>query len=124
MAIEWFNERNKKLIATITNSNITLNKPASDCISDAYNVMLGISKDEKMVYIKSINKEMAIRGDIPETHKYAISIRQSYARISNKDFIREISSISNYNFESPKKYEIEFNEKEHTLVIDLNREVV
>ena len=123
MSIIWFSEKTKKLIATISKNNITLNKPASDCIPDAYNVMLGLSIEDRKVFIKALNKEVSIRGDIPETDRYKITIGSSYARISNKDFIKSVSKVFNINFDSPKKYEIEYNEDEHILAINISGEV-
>lgn len=124
MTIQWFNDKDKKLVATIATTNITLNKPASNCIDDAYRVMLGISNADKLVYIKALNKEKATRGDIPQSHMYSISIRESYSRISNKDFINQFSSEFGLDFNENKKYLVSYDEKEHMLVIDLKREVV
>lgn len=123
MAIMWFNDSIKDMIATIASSNITLNKVACNQIEGAYNVMLGISADDRKVYIKTINKELALRGDIPKNHLYNITIRSSYARITNKEFIKEISKYMNISFDSPKKYLMTYDTKEGSLIIDLNKEV-
>lgn len=123
MAIEWFSEKDKDLVATIAKNNITLNKPACECIPLVYNVMLGISKEDKLVYIKSLTKEMVLRGDIEESHRYGITIRTSYGRISNKEFIKRIGNIVNNTFDTPAKYYMRYDAKEQMLIIDLNREV-
>ena len=55
--IKWFDidKKNKNCIATIYDTNITLNKHACDLISTAYTVMLGLDYDNKMLFIKPLN---------------------------------------------------------------------
>ena len=93
--IKWFDmeNKNKNCVATIYDSNITLNKHACDFISNAYTVMLGIDYEDKLLFIKPLNKDIATRGDIPESSQYNITIRSSYGRISNVDFIKEVKGI-------------------------------
>ncbi|MGL4949153.1 MAG: hypothetical protein ACRC5M_02135 [Anaeroplasmataceae bacterium] len=124
MSIVWFSDKSKNLIATISDLNITLNKPASNLIEDAYNVMLGINGSEQKVYIKSYTKEEVIRGDLDSNSLYLITTRASYSRVTNKEFIKQIKKVLNVKcFEKPKKYLISFNESSKTLVIDLKGEV-
>ena len=125
--IKWFDvdKKNKNCIATIYDSNITLNKHACDMISSAYTVMLGIDYDNKMLFIKPLNKDIATRGDIPTSSQYNITIRSSYGRISNVDFIKEIKGILGVDSlkVNPKKFNVEFVDTTNTLKIDLTKEV-
>lgn len=125
MSITWFNEKLKELIVTISNNSLTLNKPACDLISTAYNVMLGINYDEEKVYIKPLNKDECLRGTIPESSRYAITIRDSYARISNKDFINQINKIIKADDlkDNPKKFYVSWDEENKSLMLDLGKEV-
>jgi hypothetical protein len=123
MAILWFDEKNKGLIATIATANITLNKTAKNLIEYAYSVMLGINKEEHKAYIKALNKETVERGNIPQTQLYTVTLRQSYGRISNKEYIKRISEITGKDYTSPVKYIMTYDHDEHMLIIDLNREV-
>ena len=123
MAILWFDEKNKGLIATIATANITLNKTAKNLIEYAYSVMLGINKEEHKAYIKALNKETVERGNIPQTQLYTVTLRQSYGRISNKEYIKRISELTGKDYTSPVKYIMTYDYDEHMLIIDLNREV-
>ncbi len=123
MAILWFDEKNKGLVATIALANITLNKPSKNLIEYAYSVMLGINKEEHKAYIKALNKEMVERENIPQTQLYRVTLRQSYGRISNKEYIKRISEITGKDYTIPVKYMMTYDYDEHMLVIDLNREV-
>lgn len=123
MAILWFDEKNKGLIATIATANITLNKTAKNLIEYAYSVMLGINKEEHKAYIKALNKETVERGNISQTQLYTVTLRQSYGRISNKEYIKRISELTGKDYTSPVKYIMTYDHDEHMLIIDLNREV-
>lgn len=125
--IKWFDmeNKNKNCVATIYDSNITLNKHACDFISNAYTVMLGIDYEDKLLFIRPLNKDIATRGDIPESSQYNITIRSSYGRISNVDFIKEVKGILGVDSlkTSPKKFNVEYVENYNTLKIDLSKEV-
>ena len=126
--IKWFDmeNKNKNCIATIYDTNITLNKYACDLISNAYTVMLGIDYDNKLLFIKPLKKDIATRGDIPQTSQYNITIRSSYGRISNVDFVKEIKGILGVDSlkEEPRKFSVDYLESNNTLKIDLMKEVL
>jgi hypothetical protein len=125
--IKWFDmdKKAKNYIATIYDSNITLNKHACDLIESAYTVMLGIDYVNKALFIKPLNKDVATRGDIPSSSQYNITIRSSYGRISNVDFVKEIKGILGIDSlkTNPKKFNVEFIETNKILKIDLTKEV-
>ena len=125
--IKWFDadKKNKCCIATIYDTNITLNKHACDLIDIPYTVMLGIDYDNKILFIKPLNKDVATRGDIPASSQYNMTIRSSYGRISNVDFIKEIKGILGVDSlkVNPKKFNVECCEPTNTLKIDLTKEV-
>ena len=125
--IKWFDieDKNKNCIATIYDTNITLNKHACDLISNAYTVMLGLDYEKKILFIKPLNKDIATRGDIPSTSQYNITIRSSYGRISNVDFVKEIKGILQVDSlkPNPRKFIVEYLESMNALSIDLTQEV-
>jgi hypothetical protein len=123
MAIEWFTSNSKDGIATLYDSNITLNKNTIRNIEDAYSVMLGIDADKKQIVIKPLNKEQDQRGDIPPTHKYKITIRSSYGRIANKDFMKKIEKLGGFTLTEPKKFTTWYDEDNHLVIINLKEEL-
>ncbi len=124
MNIVWFNEKPKDCIVTIAAGNITLNKPATNFFENAYSVMLGIEKNQKMIVIKPLSKAEAIRHDIPESNKYRITVRSSYSRIANKAFIDEVGGLLAVNFtQETKKYKANWQSKEQVLLVYLKEEV-
>ncbi len=123
MAIEWFTSNLKDGIATLYDSNITLNKNTIRNIEDAYSVMLGIDSEAKQVIIKPLSKEADQRGDIPPTHKYKITIRSSYGRIANKDFMKKIEKLGGFTLTEPKKFATLYDEDNHLVIINLKEEL-
>ncbi len=124
MSIQWFNEKQKSLVSTIQNNNITFNKTCVNIIEHAYSVMLGLDYDNKVVHIKPLSKEDATRGDITTKEQYKITIKSSYARVSNKLFINEIKKMLGISdLTDPKKFNTSYDEQKKTLLIDLNKEV-
>ena len=125
--IKWFDikEKEKNLISTICDTNITLNKHCCIYLETAYTVMLGINYDKRLIYIKPLTKDIATRGDIPSTSQYNLSLRSTYARVSNVEFIKEIKGLLNLeSFKGqPRKYNVSYSEKERCLIIDLKEEV-
>jgi hypothetical protein len=57
MAFKWASKKPNEGIATIYDSNITLNKSASAHFDRAYNVLLGIDRDQKRIAIKPVTKQ-------------------------------------------------------------------
>ena len=117
MQINWFNEKPKDCVVTVATGNITLNKPATIFFETAYSVMLGFNKDEKLVFIKPLTKEAAIKHDIPENAKYRISVRSSYSRVANKAFANLNLDVTTYKFKA------NWDSKEKVLVVDLKEEI-
>lgn len=124
MNIVWFNEKPKDCIVTIAAGNITLNKPATNFFENAYSVMLGIEKNQKLIVLKPLSKAEAVRHDIPESNKYKITVRSSYSRIANKAFIDEVGNLIDANFNlDTKKYKAYWQSKDQVLLVDLKEEV-
>jgi hypothetical protein len=120
MSFQWFNEKPKEVIVTLASGNITLNKQASTYFEHAFNVMLGVDATTQKIAIKPLSKAEAMSHAIPDNKKYKITIRSSYARITNKGFMEEIMALSGLNLsEESIKYPAIWDNKEQLLVIDL-----
>jgi hypothetical protein len=94
-------------------------------IKNAYTVMLGLDYDNKILYIKPLKKDIATRGDIPESSQYKITLRPSYGRVSNVEFIKEIKRVLGVDSfkTNQKKFNVEYNMGLDTLKVDLTKEV-
>ncbi|AUD63087.1 hypothetical protein BK010_05595 [Tenericutes bacterium MO-XQ] len=123
MEITWFNEKPKDCIVTLAKGNLTLNKPATTFFETAYSVMLGYNKEDLKIFIKPLDKEHALRHDIPDNNKYRITVKSSYSRVTNKAFMDEVSEMANIDLsEDVKKYKATWHEKQQILIVDLKEE--
>lgn len=124
MEISWFNEKPKDCVVTINSGNLTLNKMATTYFENAYSVMLGIQKDEKMIIIKPLLKAEAQSHAIPDNKKYRITVRSSYSRVTNKAFVNEIAELFAIDITTnPKKYVANWHSKEQILTVNLKEEL-
>ena len=121
----WSSRKNSDEIVTISKTSITLNKASSYFFESAYNVLLGLDSEEKRIAIKPITKEQALLGHIPEDTLNNITVKASYARICNKQFIDEISKIASFTYEDNKVYKCKakWDDSIKALVIDLKEGV-
>jgi len=125
MSFKWFSKNESEAIATIYDTNITLNKSASGYFDSAYSVMLGFDRDNKRVAIKPLTKEEDNLGDIADDKKYKISVKPSYSRISNKSFISTLSNQTGISFKKSEahKFIASWSDADGILTIDLSKEV-
>jgi hypothetical protein len=117
-----YNNNSGSNIGFTTNpsGNITLNKQASTYFEHAYNVMLGVDDKSHKIAIKPLTKAEAMSQAIPDNKKYKITIRSSYARITNKAFMEEIMTLSGLNLiDESMKYPATWDNKEQILIVDL-----
>ncbi|HKL61023.1 MAG TPA: hypothetical protein VJY66_01440 [Acholeplasma sp.] len=125
MAVEWINPKEIDGTVTFYDSNITLNKTASQFFVDAYKVLVGIDKPRNQVVIKHINKEEASRGDISKSNLLDVSIKTSYGRINSKKVVGEISEVTGFNFTTNNNYKFKakWQSADRILIVDLNEGV-
>lgn len=118
---KWKSKEQGSQFVSIYETNITLNKPASIHFNHAYSVLLGVNDDGKKLGIKPLSKEEYQRGDIGEEMLYKISLRSSYARISNKSFVTHLAAQLGLDFETHTMYKFnaEWDDAEKVLVVDL-----
>lgn len=120
--IEWFSKSSKEMIATIHNTNITVNKPGVDVLSSAYAAMIGFDEEKKIVAIKPLSKDEYESGLYPKELLFPLTGSNSFTRVSSKDFIQHIKEATHDDFSSPKKYFCSYDQKEKLLSIDMNKE--
>lgn len=120
MNITWFNDAAKNIVATLTSSSITLNKYGALYFESAYKVMLGYNSDEKVIFIRPLNKQEVIRGDIKEHTMYNISLNVSYARITNKLFLERVDNLFSLDLsDEGRKYKAIWKKNLNALEISL-----
>ena len=123
MSFIWASKKPKDGIATLYESNITLNKAASSHFESAYNVLLGLDPEQKRVAVKPISKEEYDIGAIPDEKRHKITVKASYARVSNKKFLKEVAKVAQIDLSDNNsvKYKANWNNEQGILVIDLNQ---
>lgn len=121
--IQWFSKNDKKMIATIYPSNITINKPGLEKINHAYACMVGLDKENKKIAIKPLSKSEYDSGYYPKDQLLILSGGSTYTRISSTDFVSSVSELLSYDFNNGnKKYSCEFS-SDDMIMIDLTKEV-
>lgn len=122
MSFIWASKKPKDGVATLYESNITLNKAASTHFERAYSVLLGIDENTMRIAVKPISKEEVDLGTISEEKRHKITVRPSYARVSNKKFMKEVSKIANLELGHKKSYKFTttWSKEDSALIIDLN----
>ncbi|MBO8413923.1 MAG: hypothetical protein IAC78_00365 [Firmicutes bacterium] len=122
MAIKWFSRSEKVACATISKTNIVINKTGSSKCENAYACFIGYDKDNKMIYIKPISKEEYDLKTSSQDEMFKLSVHSSYTRISSAAFINMVSSLCEKTFDN-NKYKCYFDSEYQSLVIDLNKEI-
>jgi len=119
---EWISRKKVDEIATIYETNITLNKSATTHLEKAYIVLLGLDKERHLIAIKPIRKGQTELEYVPKEQRHNITIKSSYSRISNKRFIKEISDLVKLDFTEKNFYKFGayWSDSEQALIIDLN----
>ena len=123
MSFVWASKKPNEGIATFYETNITLNKSASMHFDHAYSVLLGIDHDLKRVAVKPVTKQEIERGAIPEEKRHKISLRPSYARVSNKRFMQEVAVMLGLTLKDSAalKVRTEWSLEDKALIIDLKQ---
>ncbi len=123
MSFIWASKKPNEGIATLYESNITLNKSASSHFDHAYNVLLGLDYDQKRIALKPITKQEYERGAIPEEKRHKITVRPSYARVCNKKFMKEVAELADLDLNDNQAYKFKtlWSKKDQALIIDLNQ---
>ena len=123
MSFIWASKKPNDGIATLYESNITLNKAASSHFEHAYNVLLGLDPSTKRIAVRPLSKEECDIGTVPEEKRHKITVKSSYARVSNKKFLKEVAELAKIDFKDNNsfKYKASWHKDDALLVIDLNK---
>ena len=91
MEFEWSTNDIAKKTVTIYSTNLTLNKAACRHFEEVNFVLLGLDRKNNILGIKPVGKQEINEEIYSEDQLHRISIGKSYGRISNKNFISELS---------------------------------
>lgn len=119
---EWAQGNAYSMVVTLYPTNFTLNSVAAQRFTDSKYCMLGLDKNNHLVAIKAITKREIDLGLVHLDVLHKISMGKGYARISNKQFIEEVYSLT-HDIDECIKYSATFDEKENMLIIDLNHKI-
>ena len=126
MAFVWANKKPTDGVATLYETNITLNKVASTHFETAHKklILLGLDLEGRRIAIKPLSKEDIELGIIPEEKRHRITLKPSYARVSNKKFMKEIADALGLDFEmnNSHKFSAKWSKEESALIVDLSKE--
>jgi hypothetical protein len=119
----WASKKPLDDIATLCESNITLNKAATGYFANAYVVLLGLDREHQIIAIKPVTKEEITLGYVPSEQQHNITVKSSYSRICNKLFLKDIAQLMNLDFSNNNcyKYRAVWDNKEKALFIDLKK---
>lgn len=120
MGIIWFDGEPKEIVVTISELNLTINKPGVQFFESANQIMLGFDEVKKLVFIKPLTKDEVLRGDIDEHMRYNISLTQSYGRIANKAFVTKLDKLFDLGLdEKGMKFKAHWIKNQNMLEVDL-----
>ena len=117
MKITWFDAKERQGQASLTTSYITLNAVASVPFEYAYKVQVGVDEGGNVV-VAPLSKERVLRGDLDEYQLQAIALKKSYARICNRELMRQIAQEAKLELsDQAQSFETEWNEGENWLLV-------
>ena len=124
MEIQWLSNSFKGIVS-LYETNITLNTVAASNFENTYATMIGYSKKDNSLIIKSLNKEEATSGVYNKNDLHTISIKPSYGRINGKNIIRSIATFYPLDFskKSMYKFNCTWDVASKSLIVDLNKEI-
>ncbi len=122
MSFTWASKKPNDGVATLYESNITLNKAASSHFERAYSVLLGMDENTGRIAVKPLSKEEVDLGAIAAEKRHKITVKPSYARVCNKKFMKEVQRLANIDLAHNKsiKFSATWSRAESALIIDLN----
>ena len=119
MSFIWAKSEVANMSATLYETNITLNKAACSYFEEYRFVLLGHDQDLKQLAIKPISKEDYDLNIYPRSQIHKISLGKSYGRISNKPFMKMLSTLFELDYQNGIKYDASYDEEQDMMIIQL-----
>lgn len=118
---KWIKGSNFTALATMTDTNITLNNSATSHFTDCRWVLVGVDNDDKKLAIKPVSRNDYDLRIYPLEDLHKLSVGNGYARITNKSIMNMISSLVGYPLDNVK-YLATWDDQQSMLIIDLGKE--
>jgi hypothetical protein len=115
----WIKGNAYTLIATLTDTAITLNNSAAGYFADIRWCLVGLDYDTKVLAIKPVTKNEYDLHLYPLEDLHKISVGTGYARISNKSVMTAIAKMLEMKLDSVK-FLASWDDKEKMMTVDLN----
>lgn len=107
MGFQWTTNDIATMTISIYETNLTLNKAACKHFEEVTHVLLGFDDSTNQIAIKPVTKEDIDNEIYPTTQLHRISLGKSYGRITNKNFIENISQRFNLDFHKNQCYKFQ-----------------
>ncbi|MCD7892573.1 MAG: hypothetical protein LUG60_02630 [Erysipelotrichaceae bacterium] len=121
MSFKWSTNDISKMLLTIYETNLTLNKAASIHFENVNYVLLGIDEDARQIGIKPVSKEEIDEHIYYQNQLHRFSHGKSYGRITNKSFVKDLSDTFGLDFSENQcyKYSVTFDVVHSILIAQL-----
>ena len=121
MSFKWTTNDIATMTISIYETNITLNKAACRHFEDVTHVLLGFDDETNQIAIKPVTKEEIDKEIYPASQLRRISLGKSYGRITNKNFVEDISQRFHFDFSNTQcfKYQAKFDVIHQMMIIQL-----
>ena len=118
---EWIKGSTFTALATMSDTNITLNNSATSHFTDVRWVLVGLDYEAGKLAIKPVTRSDYDLRIYPLEDLHKISIGNGYARITNKSIMNTIAGVVGKPLEN-SKYLATWDEQQNMLEIDLTKE--
>lgn len=123
MKNKWFMESLNGLVV-INKNEIILNKDALNHLRDAYKVMIGYDKAEKLLLIKYMSIEDSTLKKYDNYSLHKISFRSGIGKIKGESIINNLNTYLKLDFSNQASYLFlaKWDKLSNTLIVDLKKE--
>lgn len=119
MTIQWYNAKTGSApIVSLATYGVTFSSGALDMLDNPQFIMMGFDKDKNSIVVQPCSQEN------DNTIEFIAKKRNGYVRISNKDFIRFIESVTDDTVKITKnaaKYLAKWDNNENLLLVSLDK---
>ena len=118
---QWIKGNAYTLIATLSDTAITLNNSAAVYFADIRWCLVGLDSEKQLMAIRPVTKNEYDLRLFPLEDLHKVSVGTGYARISNKTVMASISSMLGIVLDNVK-FLASWDEKEKMLIVDFNKQ--